>query len=189
MKRSRPLLFALLLTLAIPLGASDVKVAGESFIPEGLILGEADPKNRTFGEGELSDGCTWELNAETRIGRHRVEREKPEEDCFRYYYVTTARLVKKCPAPAVPETGESERITTTGPHCPAANGTVEEAKSLATPVSEGRIPDGRFQTIVRHPDGTRFTIRYDLSSVEVAIVYPDGTADVLGQIAKKPPEE
>lgn len=189
MRRFRFLPFALLLIAAFPIDASDVKVAGESFIPEGLILGEADPKNRTFGEGEMSDGCTWELSAQTRIGRHRVAREKPEEDCFRYYYVTNARLVKKCPAPAPPETEESERITTTGPHCPVANGAIEEPKTVAIPVSEGRIPDGRQQTIVQHPDGTRFTIRYDVAGVEVAIVYPDRTSDILRQRAKEPAKE
>ena len=186
-RMTRAIFAGLLVLFTVHLSAAEVRVAGQPLVPEGLILGEAEPKNRISGEGELADGCEWELLAETRIGTHRVEKEKPDQDCVQYFYVTSVRLIRKCPAPASPIVSRSERLTTTGPHCPDAKGTIVEPRSGSSPVSQGVIPDGRRQVIAVQPDGTRLTLRSNEQGVEVVIVYRDGTSDVLLQKAEVEP--
>jgi hypothetical protein len=179
-RRTLLLLLSLLVALGISADRGSVKVGGREFIPKGLIFPDADPKSRVAGEGELSDGCRWVLVAETRVADQRAE-----DDCRRYYYRTHVVLQKKCAPPAEPEEAHSERVTTTGPHCPDNSGSVADPKIDSRAISAGLTPDGRFQDIIQQPDGTRLTITHDDSGARVALRYPDGTTDALQVAASK----
>lgn len=171
--------FAIVALAVLPLGADEVKVGGEEFIPKGLIFSESDPKSRVAGEGDLADGCEWVLESDTRVAARRVEKESPEQDCVQYFYRTRVELLRRCPAPASPEIVTSERTTNRAPICPDAAGSIDPPAIEARAISSGETPDGQRQQIIVHPDGTRLTLQWNSKGISVGIRYTDGTTDRL----------
>ncbi|MGA7613637.1 MAG: hypothetical protein WBX15_00520 [Thermoanaerobaculia bacterium] len=181
MKRVTLMLFFLLMPLGAFAQAPSVKIGGEEIVPKGLIFGDADPKSRVTAEGKLADGCGWTLTVETRFAAKELEKR-----CVLDYRKTTVVLTRKCRKPAQPEPTQSERVTTAPKsRCPDENGDVPEPDLETKPVSSGRTPDGKYQTIVVQPDGSRLTLSSDGDLVQVTVRYPDATGDVLRISAAK----
>lgn len=164
------------LALAAPAMAG-VKVAGVEFVPKDLIFAAAEPKSRATADGPLPNECKWNFTSETRIAKR-----EDSQGCIKYYYKTTVVLEQTCPAPNDKTTSiarASERITSTGPHCPDGAGKVTPPQTEARVLSSGTTAEGKHQDIVAQPDGTRITLLYDAAGVLAIPVYPDGTADTL----------
>ena len=153
-----------------------IKVGGSEFVPKDVVFSAADARNRATGEGPLPDRCKWELASETSIGL-----KSDEKNCVHYFYRTRVTLSTTCPPPPTQsvEAKTTERITKQGPFCPDTGGKVTPPAMDARAVSTGQTPERRQQDILAQPDGTRLTIAADAASVQVAVVYPDGTADLL----------
>jgi hypothetical protein len=153
-----------------------IKVGGAEFVPKDVVFSPADARSRATGDGNLPDRCKWELSTETRVGQKSDDR-----NCASYFYRTRVVLSSTCPPPAKQdlEPRATERITKQGPFCPDGGAKVPLPALDAHAVSTGRTPEGKQQDILSQPDGTRITITSDASSVQVVVVYPDGTADVL----------
>lgn len=152
-----------------------VKIGGSEFVPKELIFAAPDPRSMATADGKLPDECKWEYQSETRVARR-----DDEKNCVRYYYKTTIRLTQVCArATEQAKTVSSERITSTGPHCPDSHGRVPPPKLEARALSSGKTSDGRRQEIVLQPDGTRIVITYTEAVVSVGVTYPDGSADAL----------
>lgn len=165
-----------MLLIVLSLLAS-VKVAGVEFVPKDLIFAAAEPKSRATADGPLPNECKWNFSSETRIAKR-----EDSQNCVRYYYKTSVVLEHVCPAPndkSTAVTRSSDRITSTGPHCPDASGKVAPPQTEARVLSSGTTADGKHQDIVTQPDGTRITLLFDSAGVLAVVIYPDGTADTL----------
>ena len=168
------LLVALLTTAGANGEQGSIKIAGETMFPSELVFMDPDPRSQAHAEGTLGDGCEWELDTVTRTAPHHTA-----HGCVEYFYKTTVTMTRKCAAPRRPQQVVSERMTKSGRMCATENRPLPEPKSVTLAVSSGRIPDGRFQDIVEQPDGSRVTINWSPSTVDVRVVYPDKTIDIL----------
>jgi hypothetical protein len=165
------------LVLVLPALAS-VKVAGVEFVPKDLIFAAAEPKSRATDDGPLPNECKWNFSSETRIAKR-----EDSQNCVRYYYKTSVVLEKSCPAPNdknATVTRSSERITSSGPHCPDGSGKVAPPQIEARVLSSGTTAEGKHQDVVTQPDGTRITLLFDGSGVLTVVIYPDGTVPSAG---------
>ena len=159
--------------LLLALLHASVKVAGVEFVPKDLVFAAADPRSRATAEGPLPEECKWEFVTETRIGRH-----DDAQRCVRYYYKTSVALIRSCPQ-SKPLRSFSERIISTGPHCPDGTGKIVPPRIESRALSTGTTTDGRHQDIILQPDGTRITLLSDIANAVATAAYSDGTVDTL----------